>query len=201
MLDFLKLKKTIASVGAEANRFRSEIETKKQRRDYLETAPLPAEEFCDGLDRMIDMHAATYPAQLLDAVRGLINTPQYDFESAYLDLLSIRGGSAHPGTLQKENACWFFGALIKQRIRDAVVITWPAGESGPPLAERQVEIEKLDVEISALEAKLVDLRDSAERAGISIDRADPVSVRPGLFDGGVPLGKQEKSIERDRQNR
>ncbi len=199
MLDFLKLKKTIASVGHEANKLRSEIETKKQRRDYLETAPLPVSEFCDGLDKMIDAHGSGYPAQLLDAVRGLINTPQYDFESAHLDLLSIRGGSAHRCTLQKENACWFFGALIKQRIRDAVIDIWPTEESGPPLVERRLEIEKLDVEISALEAKLVDLRESAERAGISIDRADPVSVRPGLFAGGKPFGKEDVAVARDRK--
>ncbi len=201
MLDFLKLKKTISSVGHEANKLRSEIEEKKQRRDYLETSPLPVSEFCDGIDKMIDVHAATYPAQLLDAVRGLINTPQYDFESAYLDLLSIRGGSAHRGTLQKENACWFFGALIKQRIRDAVIDIWPEQEAGPPAKERQVEIRKLGSEIDKLEDQLKALRESAEAAGITLSRADPEPVRPGLFAGGRPLGKVDTAIERDRQNR
>jgi len=193
MLDFLKLKKSIQDVNVQANSLRQTIEEKKQRRDFLETAPLSRNELAEKVCEMIDAHGAQYPERLSMALEFSKFKPLFDFKASNLALVNTTGGGATEGQLPKVNAYWIFADLYKQRLSDAIdVMDWPDNEVGPPLAERQTELKKLDKEIMKLEGQLQDIRQSAEQAGIHIERVDPIPTNKEMFRGGRPLNGTTK---------
>jgi len=186
MIDFNKLKKTISDIGTKTQTLREMIEAKIEERDFLQTAPLPREDFARNICNMLDKQAEVYPERMAQYLGGIINKPMFDFNNPYLDLVAASGGSIQPGTLPKVNALWFFGAVIKERITDAIMIMDYPQEVGPPLAERQPAIEKLNAEIEKLELQEAELREQAEAAGIHISRVD-AKPNPGQYLGGTPL--------------
>ena len=171
MFDFLLLKKSISDIGASARKLDQDIETKKQQRDQLESAPISRKELADQLGRLVERQARDYPETLRRALAGLTNKPFYDFENSHMNLVLNSGGGMNEGKIPKQNLHWFFMEQIKSRLSDAVMaenFDWPDSEVGAPLQERRALIEKLDKEISTLENQREELTQQAAAAGIRL---------------------------------
>ncbi len=144
------------------------LEAKKTELAELKKLPLPREDFISGVCKMIDSQAKNYPQTLARTLAPIISNPAFDFENSTMDLLSASGNFAQTGTLPKQNAFWFFGDLIKQRISDAIEeIDWPK-KTGLPLSKRAPLITKIESEIAALEIAAAELRTQAKDLGISV---------------------------------
>jgi len=173
MFNLTKLKSLVMDFSIQAKKLRSEIETKKQRREYLATAPLPrsdiADALCGVLERQMNDPKLGYPRRLSQMLEFVKNKPLYDFNASNLAIINTRG-LASDQSIPTPNLICFFGDMLTKRLRDAVAqISWPDKEAGPALAERLPEIEKLDIEIDKLESKETALIQEAKQAGIRID--------------------------------
>lgn len=167
MLDFLKIRKGVDELAAELAKFDDDIETAKRRREFLLEAPLPREEFADRVCTALDGQAVDYPERLQLALSNLVRRPFHDFRGSSLNLVAPHGGAT--GSLPQASAAFLFGDILKAKIREAIMaMPYPEAEAGPPLEDRQAEIERLEKKIERLEAQRADLQRQAEQAGIRI---------------------------------
>lgn len=174
MLD--SIKKALGDVAAEVRQSEQRIETLKQERERLESAPLSREELAAGLDDMLDAQVhnerVNYPKRLALALEGLQHDPFFEYADASLDLVNTLGKASDERYTPRENLLWFLGDLVKQRVRDAIndeSFDWPDADAGPPLAERRTRITEIDREVEKLEQRVGEIRAEADRAGVRIE--------------------------------
>lgn len=168
-MDFSLFKKTIQDAASQAKKLQADIEQKKQRFEYLQTAPLSREELSAELCKMVDNRAQKYVERLEVALQPQRNQPFFNYASnQHLAVLECNGGGAITKSIPAENLMYLFGDQVKQRLADAVnAMDWPT-EVGPDMASRKQEMEKLSKEINSLEGKLSELLSDAAAAGVQI---------------------------------
>ena len=174
MGNFLGLKKGLEDFANASMKKTEQLKKKKQELTDLNQLPLPREDVAAGICRMLDVQAKRYPERLTQMLAGVVADPSFDFENSQLDLISNSGASCQPGALPKQNALWFFGEQIKNRITDAIMeMDYP--EAGLPTNKRQPLIMKLTKEIETLESEAQELQQQAADLGIKIP--SPVTAR------------------------
>ena len=219
-MDFSFLKKSLTDFAQAAKEKADQLEAKKLELSELTKLPLPRADLISGIHTMLDAQAARYPEKLAMTLAGVIANPSFDFANSQLDLVSNSGGCSQPGTLPKQNALWFFGGLIKNRMTDAIMTMPYPKKTGLPLSERQPLIAKLTKEIAQLESEAAELRQQASSLGINIPapmttREEKISltkevmrlttvtpfpdhaIRQMLIDGIDPLQEMQK-IQHDK---
>jgi len=200
MFDFNIIKKSINDLTGALKKTQLEIESKKQRREQLQTLPPCKADVLEMMMGYIDKRAAVYPERFLEGIKyymrkplelskcddhGYIAPRVIDATDNPDDFANVRGA--------QENMFFLFGDQIKNGLKKAIdAVDWP--QSGPPIAERFKEIAELDTAIAELEEKEAEICQQARNAGIHIDRVKPVAVRPASerFTGGTPISPANK---------
>ena len=175
MLDFLKIKQTIADLAAELQTLRSEREALLQKREDLEGAPACKEDLLNLLDSWIDRQGADFPQKLQTGV-------SHYMRHALLHLPESRKAAAHPvailtatvdpntmATLASFEASLFYllGNEIKSRFR-AAIETWDFSAAGPLRSERLETIAAIDKRIDELDVQEQALISQAEESGLRL---------------------------------
>lgn len=181
MFNFGPMEKSINDYQTQQQALRADIEALEQQLDDMKTLPLPRNDLVNQVCKMLDCQAQLYPERLELTLRGVINSPLFDFETSQLDLVSSAGATCQPGTLPRTNALWFFGELIKERITDAIMEMPYPDKVGLPLSKRRAAIEKLDREIKKLKGEESALQKRAVAVGVR--QVDP-----------IPTGKREQQV-------
>lgn len=171
------IRKALGDVAAEVRQTERQVEELKQQREWLESAPLPREEFEAKLCRLIDMLAERdldrgkgFPWKMRKHVDGLIHRPLWEADPAKWDLFALNPTNANQHGVTGEVLTWYLRDLLYDGVKRAVAaMEYPDAEAGPPLAEREQRIPQIDAEIEQLEARVAEVRAEADRAGIQID--------------------------------
>lgn len=175
MSTFSFLKKGLTDFAASTKKKTDELAKKKTDLASLKSLPLPREDLISGVCSMLDAQAKRYPESLAQTLDAVISNPQFDFKNSQLDLISNSGNFAQPGTLPRQNALYFFGDIIKEKISSAIeAMPYPA-KVGLPLSKRQPLIKKLETEITQLENDISDLQ--AQAADLNITLPAPLTER------------------------
>jgi len=145
----------------------TELEKKKQRRDYLETAPMNNKHLSEYLCECVDLQASQWSARLKQGANLLRDRPFREPRN-YL-VLENYGGMSKAGVIAPVNIYGIFRTAINEAITSEVM-SWPQPEyAGPSLAERKSEIETLNGEILSLESKLQTMRADIETVKRSLE--------------------------------
>lgn len=154
--------------ASETRDLKRELGEKLDRRQDLHTLPLPKSDLVNHVFDLIDNgRVREFPLKLRQfKLESLEQNPLVTPNLQNFNILSI-----HDQTKPDPTALlYIFKDQIKSGIR-AAVEEWeypPDSEVGPPRAERLKEIEKLDKEIAALQAKLDKINDIAQSEGINL---------------------------------
>lgn len=198
---FAKIKGALGAATDELATIRAKLETLRQRREYLQVAPLPREDVTAAVVARVDRLAADYPRQLSRYLNGTnITTTRHEKLGRLADFVRPLHLVAASGTTNSTTAaqfseaalCYLLGDTLKARLQAALAeadLDWPA-EVGPPAAQRTAELQTLEQQIAALEAEERELLTQL-RAAITVDttRATPVDE----FVGGVPTARSGRA--------
>lgn len=178
MLNFTKLKSMLGDVAARRRELEGQIETLLQRREDLASLPLPKSDFLEFMSACIDDHKADY----IERLERQINQHHENGHPLCLKpsknwpVLAPWSGQVNvivPGAI----LC-LLGPEIKTRLAQLVgEMQWP--DAGPPLAERRDELEKIDKEITKLEAELGEIRAFADPVGAELSGMAQVPGKRG----------------------
>ncbi len=175
MFDFLRIRQTIADVGAELKKLRAEREALLQRREDLESAPLDRLDQLALIDAWIDRKGADFPSRLRTGVayysrHPLSVLPENPKQAAQpLAVLTATGSPDAAATLSTLEAslCFVLADELKQGARRAAD-SWDFTDAGPPRVERVEEIAKIDKRIAELDKQEMSLVEEAEKAGLRL---------------------------------
>ena len=169
MFDFLKIKQTVQTLADELANLRAQIETKKQRFEFLTSAPQAPEDRADQIDARIDAAGAEWPERLRAQLEPLQRKPLREVDAKAFPLLAITGKPDTIANFAHLEAAMFalFGDQIKRAVRERIM-SWDATGCGPRLAERKAEIAKLDEEIAVLERREAQLIEDARQVGVRL---------------------------------
>jgi len=100
--------------------------------------------------------------------------------------------------LSQPALAFFFGDLMKARLQDFAKTTPYLEGEGLSVAARGKALEKLDQLIEQAEAKLIEIKQQASEAGISLETREPPDEEK-LFQGGTPVNPdaRRKALLRD----
>ncbi len=162
-----EIRKAIGQIGRERKDLAARLEEAKQRREFLQTAPLPKDELVTSLCSLIDRDAARYSSGLKRSIEGMLRKPFYDWRASHFNLLGSCNGVTHQDDrIPRPLLAFAFNDLLKQAMRRAVDEWSEYPEPGPPMAERRREIEQLDAEIEDLTNKIAEIDRETDQAGI-----------------------------------
>lgn len=178
MLDFKGFRDTIKGVRNNLQGLADEIEALRRRRETMEDAPLPVDDFADMILESIDVAGQGYGASISHTLAGFIPTPPARIMEMGPRLAgnllqagtAIGGAVGYPpdrGGLSLQSLWFLFGDTLRPKLREAIMNMegYPDGV-GLPRAERAVEIAKLDTKIDQLEKREAKLVAEVEAAGI-----------------------------------
>jgi hypothetical protein len=164
-----RVKEAIDELSAERARLDEAIEAAKREREELSTAPLCKADVLSLMHAQLDKEAAAAPERLAQAIMLIASRPlKTDWKN--VPILSNGPGPADVGG----NLAALVGLLapeIKKALTAAMKAVPEIEGSGPPIAHRLGRIEALDMQISRDEAALIQLRQEASSAGISLKRS------------------------------
>jgi hypothetical protein len=175
MFDFLKVKQTIADVGAEVRKLRQERETAMRAREDLQSLPLNRDDFQALLENWVDRQAIGFSERLQTGAAFYMRNPMTDIPKdtkapahpmAILTAVRNPQDMATVGGLEC-NLFALLGPSIKQGLK-AVLDEMDFSEAGPARAERIATIAALDARIIALDEEERGLVEEAEKAGLKI---------------------------------
>jgi len=178
ILDFAGLRTAVQSLGAEHKRLIAEIETLKRRREDTAAQPVAKADLIGAVNKLVDDHAANYREALAERLRnigaqtenienGLVASPR-SWQNKLLGI--VPGIHRVPDTDYPQSTALMllFGDAIKATLRREVEALDLC--EGLPLAQRRVELKRLDKEISGAEEQLAKLRAEASDSGIFLDQ-------------------------------
>jgi|GEM_PF-3493365 len=170
MLD--QIRSALKAWSSELGKLEQELETAKQRREYLQTAPLPAAELADivvadivakgkqEFERTLGHVLATANHDPMNPNRpgGGISSPPI-LRNPYGGLGAQGGACAH-------RLAYLLREPLGAAIKDAISTFDGYPEAGPPLAERRKELAKLEKQIATTSAAVERLRADARSVGL-----------------------------------
>ncbi len=165
---FDSLKKQLTALGDERAKLLNQLEKARQRREDLLTLPLPLDEHIDKLFRQVDNFSTHFSEDLRRRTAHLENKPLEEINP--MTSLITTGQTVGGQHLERMMCC-----LLTDQIKEGIkrtALTWDWPLSGPPLAERKIELTKLDKTIADLESKLGDYDNAAEQMGIEIGQGN-----------------------------
>lgn len=176
-----KIRDALGIWRTELDKLESSLEQKLQRLSFLQEAPLPPAEIADSVIAVMLRHAESSFHNCLDIkLRNAICKPLEDVdETSWRPALLSRFNdpqSADPWAL-----LWVLRSTITETIRSEIIAWDGMPESGPPKAERVVEIAALESDIARLRERIEVERQAARDAGLdlaSIHTRDQVPKRP-----------------------
>lgn len=175
-----EFKSLLAQMGKAANdvvgkirALDAQIEQLNVKRGELSDAPLAKSDFMEYVREDIRRRASSFPTRLkIKWARDLrhlhFSVWERTFQSGTDQMIPyLDGDVCNPGIHFKPDAFyWLFGDLIATRFEAAVdALPWPT--PGLPIAERRIEIEKLEQQIEALESERDEL--ASELQGVVVD--------------------------------
>lgn len=178
LFDFSSIKKSIASIGSEATKLRTELEKARREREELAAAPITREELTDALCDWIDRIGESYPRHLVSTVSHIRDHAEINPQSLTVPpaLLTVHGGGSSP-QVQPAALCFLLADVLKDGMRRAVeALPYPTAP-GLPRAEKVEKLAALDKQIAKLEADLLELRNDAEAAGVSLRDLPPIPAK------------------------
>lgn len=159
-----KLKGALGDVRAQLRTLAADIETKRQRREFLLHAPVQYSEFVAYALKQLDLHAAdlgpelAQHLQLTPGLGGWGLQPYHTPRSQTGILFSPRDGRLRE-TLLIAALLPALKTVLNQNMANARPGHWPADDKcGPPLDERRSELAALETELAALEERAESLR-------------------------------------------
>ena len=125
--DFMKLRKSIAEATEELDKRKKRVESLRQEREFLSTAPIPKSDVVDILMDGIDRDAGKYPQYLAAAIRGFIESPGMEITDAHgIPTVAVGPLGMKYDRVEPAGFCWIFREQIKAGVRAAVeVMEWP----------------------------------------------------------------------------
>lgn len=186
-VDFKALRKSIERFEALLRETRLEIFSLTVERHRLMLLPLPREDYAAYAAERIDIERESYIAN----INGLFQkSPPWnsrfwqftpDSPKAYGERVNIAKASRTSVTgtrpdVPVENLFWFIGDIIKAGVQEAILdprIDWPE-DVGPPRAERQPMIAKLDARLAELRAQQDEMLSTAAENGFAVSVALPL---------------------------
>ena len=180
LFDLAGLRSAVANIGKEHKRLIAELEVLKCRREDVAAAPVAKADLVAAADGWVDAEAARYREVLGERVRavgaftenvenGLAASPR-QWQNKLLCIVPALSPQPDTPFPQPAALMLLFGDAIKTAMRREVEALEIPGK-GLPLAQRRVELKKLDKEISAAEEQLAGLRAEAAAAGVVLSEA------------------------------
>lgn len=155
-------RKSTESIEGEILALRAALNEKKDRRQYLLTAPRAREEQIQMACGLIDAMGAGYEERLkASSAHDLINPAKENINPSTWagPLLARREHMSPSPELLQQNLCALLGPLFKEAMREHIermdIVC------GPPAAEREAELIRLSAEITELEQDIEELRSLA----------------------------------------
>lgn len=175
-----ELKKATASVQAEIDKNRQDIENALQLRESIQDPPVSRDEFAETLCSVVDLAAASLPNQFPGGkLFGQALTWPMWKNSTVCHM--AKSNDIVPTILSGLKAdrwnssslpliCFLFGDRIKDLIRKIVTdMDYPDKYAGMPIDERRAAIAKLDTEIEDLQRRESEMIADAQAAGLKTD--------------------------------
>lgn len=178
----------MADILDQIDRTRAEIDDIKERLDFLENAPLPANEAKAVADRVIERHGRQY---LQDRI-GYFFHRGYDGDRL-LEASDIARGE---GTTLNMTPLLLglFPGLVRERLHALIDERAQTLEAGPPWSRRQTERIELEEQLFDAEIEEERLIEQAEAMGLEVYRrpeASPAAILGIFTDGEEPFPPAE----------
>ena len=168
-------------IGAKRN-LDGEIETLRQRREFLHKSPLPKSDAIAALHEAVDGRAASWRESFVLTVAPLRD--RFD-EHVGTMLLESNGSYAKSGVVFPDPLYQLLAPVIKKTITaEIAAMEWPT-VTGPARAARARELADVSKRILDLEKEREDIRVAARGVGIDLDAFDR-DRDDKLFFGGRP---------------
>ncbi len=164
---FDSIKKQLSALGDERAELYNKLEKARQRREDLQTLPLPLDEHIDNICHLVDQKAAHFTDDLRRRTLPYENKPLRDIDP--MVSLLTHGESVGGQALE-----WMLCGLFTDQVKDGIRRTaqsWDWPKAGPPKREREAGMVKLDKIIADLERKLEEFDNFAEQNGVSVGQA------------------------------
>lgn len=170
-----EVKSLLAKIGKAANEviakirvLDAQIESLVAERSEIADAPLAKGDLMEYVREDIKRRAASFPSRLkMKWARdgrhlNFVNHERAFSGGSIQPIPYLDGEVSNPGIIFRPDAFfWLFGDLIEKRFEDAIAdLYWP--EPGLPLADRRIELEKLDEKIEQLESERDELAEELQ---------------------------------------
>ena len=174
MFDLNIFRTTAQDLKAKAGALRGQLEKARRRREDLMTMPRPKNEVADILGQLVDREADKYPEELRKSAHRLVTEPLRGIEGqelyrVYSPLRAPNAGQSGVHDVSIVALCFLFRDQIKSGLRDAVEKMEYPTDTGPALADRAAEIQKLNKEIAQLESQEREMFEAIEKARREFD--------------------------------
>jgi len=166
------------ALGDIKSSYRSKVdkcEALKREREELAVAPATREEHIEYLHAQVDRDASAYTKKLHDSLRSNLDFLRSDSqgpggEPSRASIFTARRHPEVPPTLADVEMClcYFFPDEIKKSIASAIQAMEPWPNSQKPRKGREAKLQKLDKEISALEAEIKAMKIEAAESGVML---------------------------------
>lgn len=157
----------VRDLGAERSAAVLTIESLRQQRDALDTAPLPKSDLVQQLDVYVDAQLAVFDGNLRRALERIANRPNLNLQELAqgFPLLTMMDGA---GAIDERLVVALLGAGAKKRCAAVVAaMDWPT--AGPPASERAALREQLDAQIAAAQASLDEVDKALGEMGVTLE--------------------------------
>lgn len=163
-----KIRESLLKWRDDVDALEVELEAKLQRLEFLQEAPLPAEELAEAvIDVMLSHARKSFYSHLDLKLHPAVTNPLADPEAtSWLPALITSFG--RPNEVSPWSLLWVLREPITQALREEI-INWDAmPEAGPPRIKREAEIPKLEKRIKKLRADIESEREAARQAGVEL---------------------------------
>ncbi len=162
---------SIRGLASQARKLRSDIEKARREHDEIAAAPAARADLKAALHAYVDTSAEKFDALVVRALQPLLTRPARLHDGERVAEMFGLLAAAAPGGAPTPRAhdlvvCGLARALALSGL-DSIVdaMTWPQPE-GLPMAQRVVELQRLEKHIAGLEAQEATLRAEARAGGV-----------------------------------
>jgi hypothetical protein len=189
---FTKIRAALGDIAAMDKDLGEKITATEAKIAELKSAPLSKADYMAHMQSSIDAVGQAYIARLTHRIEADMQRPALDFAEpdANYRIFAPLSPDGHQRVTPEALAFFFGDALKKQAVAAVKAVTWPTDKAGPPLAERKLELERLNQELASLQKQRAELRREAADAGLHLGNLSELNESM--------LSKAELSAKRQR---